>query len=156
MARGLRIEVEGLREMGADLREFERRLPLAIKASLRGEGGRALATEMKMRAPSRSGILRSGIGVFTDGDGAMIGYQGAAAKYSNIAGARDQRGAWVESGTKPHTIRARDGGAMLLGGKFVEEVHHPGSRGQGVAQKAIRTAKWEVLADVVDKLERIG
>jgi hypothetical protein len=156
VARGLRIDVDGLRELGADLREFERRLPLAIRASLRGDGGGALATEMKMRAPSRSGTLRSGIGVYVDGDGAMVGYRGAAAKFSGVAGARDQRGAWVESGTKPHTIRAKNGGALLLGGKFVEEVHHPGSRGQGVAQKSIRSAKWEVLADVVDQLDRIA
>lgn len=35
---------------------------------------------------------------------------------------------WVEFGTKPHMIRARNGGALAIGGGAYKSVQHPGAR----------------------------
>lgn len=47
---------------------------------------------------------------------------------------------FVEYGTKPHTIRARDGGALSFGGGFVESVEHPGARPAGGGMGFMRAA----------------
>lgn len=130
----------------------------AIRASLRGKGGEALAAEMRSRAPRRSGTLVAGIGVHGDsatGDDVQVGYLGALATGSAIAGAREQRGAWVESGTRPHEINPRDGGSLHFNGGQFEHVQHPGMRGQKVAAKSIKAAEWEVMADIVDEIDNI-
>lgn len=157
---GLRISIDGLEELGADMARLSHPgLANAIRASLRGKGGEALATEMKTRAPRRTGTLISGIGVHgsaATGDDVEVGYLGALASGSSIVGAREQRGAWVESGTRPHEIRPRDGGALMLpGGGMVEKVDHPGMRGQKIAAKSLKAAEWEVMADIVDQIDAI-
>lgn len=164
MARGLRFSIEGLEELGADMgRLAHPGLRDAIRESLRGAGGEALAAEMRTRAPRRYGGLISGIGIHSGAAGSrsqddvFVGYQGGLSG-GNRGGGRFQLGAWIESGTKPHEIRARDGG-MLLGhrGVYAERVSHPGTRGQRVAARSIRTAEWEVMADVVDKInQKVG
>ena len=35
---------------------------------------------------------------------------------------------WVEYGTKPHTITAKPGKALAIGGMYVHAVDHPGAR----------------------------
>jgi len=153
---GLRITIDGLEELGADMgRLAHPGLRNAIRASLRGAGGEAIAAEMRMRAPRRSGTLVDGIGVHgnaSNGDDVEVGYRGALAGGSNIAGAREQRGAWVESGTRPHVIEPRDGGSLSFNGGQFEKVSHPGMRGQKVAAKSIKSAEWEVMADIADQI----
>lgn len=155
--RGLRIDIDGLEEMGADLARLQPPgLRHAIRDSLRDPagGGGALVSEMRLRAPSRSGTLISGIDIHNaPGDDVLVGYLGDHASGSHIANARDQRGAWVESGTRPHTIKAKRAESLFFAGRNIESVEHPGSRPQKVAQKAMNSAEWEVLADVVDKID---
>lgn len=152
--RGLRISVERLSELGADLSRFEDRLPTAIYYALKGEGGEALESNMKSKSPHKSGGLVAGIGIHSMGSSVMVGYLGGISN-TVTSNSRNQLGAWIESGTKPHTIRAKDGGSLMIGGRFVEEVHHPGSGAQKIAQKSIRAAKWEVEAAIVDELDKI-
>jgi hypothetical protein len=155
--RGLKISVDGLEELGADMSKLAKGgLEEAIRRSLRGAGGNALALEMKARSPRLTGDLVAHIGVHSQGDAVLVGYHGGISN-TVTSNSRDQKGVWVESGTKPHTIRAgaRNSAAQALyfGGKYVEEVHHPGARGRGVAQKSIRAAQWEVESDIVDQID---
>lgn len=162
---GLRIDIDGLEALGADMGRLSHPgLANAIRASLRGAGGEALALEMKQRAPVRTGTLLSGIGVHgaaATGDDVEIGYLGALASGSHIVGAREQRGAWVESGTRPHLIqpKEKDGvqrsAALAIHGEFYANALHPGTRGQKVAAKSIKAAEWEVMADIVDHIDHI-
>lgn len=176
---GLMIEVEGLEEYSDAINRISREgLRRAIRASLRGAGGEALASEMRAKSPKRSGGLVAGISVHAvAGDDVLVGYQGGVAKTSLIVGAREQRGVWVESGVKPHTIQPKQkrSGRLNLRGKFEETsvtqkrqalsidggvysaAYHPGYRGRKVAQKSMRSAEWEVLADIADKItEELG
>jgi len=147
--RGLQVTLDGLEEMGADLTRLAHPgLRDAIRRSLRGAGGEALASEMRSRAPSRSGAVRSGIGVHgvaSAGDDVEVGYRGGGLPI----------GAWIESGTKPHVIEARDGGSLAFNGGRFERVNHPGQKGKRVAAKSLRAAEWEVMADIVDEINKV-
>lgn len=144
--RGIGITIDGLERLGADLSRLERPgLRLAIERALRGPGGEALAAEMRLRSPRRTGRLVGGIGVRSSGVGADV----------EVGFAGDDRGVFVESGARPHVIRARDGGSLTFGGRHVEEVNHPGMRGRKVAHRSIRAAQWEVEGAVVDEINRI-
>ena len=157
--RGFRIDIDGLTELGASLEQLAYPgLRNAIRASLRGAGGEAIASEMKQRAPRRTGGLVAGIGVHGDasaGDDVLVGYQGALSGGA-VVNARTQLGAWVESGTRPHIIEAKDGGALSFNGGTFERVMHPGQRGQKIALKSMRSAEWEVMADIVDNLDQVA
>lgn len=153
-ARGFNITIDGLEELGADLARLERGgIRKAIHRSLSGAGGEALAAEMRMRVPVRTGGLKAGIGVHPGdlGDDVLVGYRGGFSGGA-VVNAREQKGAWVESGTRPHMIRARDGGALAFNGGQWEQVMHPGQKGQRPARKAMNAAHWEVMADVVDQI----
>ncbi len=162
---GLRIDIEGLEALGADMgRLAHPGLAQAIRASLRGAGGEALASEMRMRAPSRTGTLISGIGVHGSamrGDDVEVGYKGALADGGATWNAFEQRGAWVESGTRPHMIepKVKNGKqskhAIVVDGHPFANAVHPGQRGQKVAAKSIKSAEWEVMADIVDQIDNI-
>lgn len=161
---GFAIDIEGLRELGADLDNLGRDgIKNAIRRSLRGAGGRALALEQKQRAPRDRGTLVSGIGVHQSGAGGdvLVGYQGSDGL---------PRGEWAESGVKPHFIQPKVTGRLSLSGKFVAteqrsnallingefyaNAAHPGYRGRKVASRSLKAAEWEVLADVVDEINR--
>lgn len=155
VARSFSVSIDGLDELGADIARLGHNgLREAIRRSLRGAGGEALASEMRLRAPRKTGTLRDNIDVHGGaGDDVTVGYQGAMVTNAAVQGAREQRGAWVESGTRPHTIKARNKASLFFAGRAIEEVQHPGSKGQGVARKSIRAAEWEVLADIVDQID---
>lgn len=147
MAKGrFLIDIPQLEEMGADIgRLAHPGLRDAIRESLRGKGGEALATEMKLRAPVRTGGLVSQIAVKDSGGGNVgVGYQGD-----------DGLGTWIESGAKPHTIKAkRKGDSLFFHGSMIKSVEHPGFRGRWVAKKSLNAAEWEVLADIVDVIRK--
>lgn len=177
-SRGLSITVEGLEALGADM---ERLAPPglrnAIRTSLRGAGGQALAGEMRLRAPrGETGGLIAGIDVHasaagskhavTGNDDVLIGYLGALSGGNN-GGGRFQLGAWIESGTAPHMIQpkvtkrkslfgskmSQSKNALAFDGGVFANASHPGIRGRRVAAKSIRAAEWEVMADVVDVID---
>lgn len=138
--RGLEITVSGLEELGADMQRLQRPgLRNAIMASLRGAGGQALVTEMRLRVPKRTGRLAATIAVRDAGDNVSIGSESGV-------------GTWIESGTQGHVIRAKRGGSLFFAGNSVKRVIHPGFRGRFVAKKSMKAAEWEVLADVVDQI----
>lgn len=62
----------------------------------------------------------------------------------------------MESGTKPHVIRAKRAKALRVFGRAVEEVRHPGSRPQKIAQKSLKAAKWDVEDAIIDELNAMA
>jgi hypothetical protein len=161
MGGGLGINIEGLEELGADLEKLGHNgLREAIRRSLKGDGGEALASQMRQRSPRRTGGLIAGIGIHEGArsrgpkDSVEVGYLGELSGGHN-GGGRNQLGAWIESGTKPHEIRAKDGGSLKFNGGQFEVVQHPGIRGRKIAAKSIRAAEWEVLADIVDQIDHM-
>lgn len=147
---GLNITIDGLMELGADLRRLDRPgLKMAIRESLRGAGGEALATEMRLRAPKRTGGLVSRIKVHDatgSGGDVEVGYKGDGVY-------PDALGTWIESGTQPHEIKAPRGHYLAIGGgKTYKSVNVSGIKARRVAHYSIKAAEWEVLADITDKI----
>lgn len=68
----------------------------------------------------RTGALKASIGFDLDADG-----------LGATIGPTLDYGKWVESGTRPHEIRAKDGGVLAWQGPdgpmFARSVHHPGT-----------------------------
>lgn len=139
------IDVDGLERWGADLKRLgHNQLPVAIRRALRGKAGDALVNEMREHTPQRSGKLYAGIGIHEGTGGAVeVGYHGSIRHL----------GAWIESGTKPHEIRARDGGSLSIGGNQYEKVDHPGFKGRKIAHTAINSAEWRVLDAIVGEID---
>lgn len=142
--RGLNITIEGLEELGADLSRIARPgLRNAIMASLRGKGGQALVSELRLRTPKRTGALAASIRISDTGDTVKVG--------TDLP-----HGSWIESGVGGHVIRAKNGGSLFFAGHSVKRVIHPGFKGRFVAKKSLKAAEWEVLADIVDEIDRIA
>lgn len=168
-----RIDITGIEGLSRTLGLTAEQMREAVRRGLAGDGGEALAIEMRSRTPRgpgghhyyhqgfRSwGHTRDDIRVHDEGaKGVYVGYQGALS-FGNKGGGRLQKGAWLESGTKPHTIRAKRFRRLYIAGHYVKSVEHPGSRPQRIAQKSLRATKWEVESGIIDEInkmaERVG
>lgn len=90
-----------------------------------------ILAEMESRVPVKSGVLRRSLGIRVDTDRVTIGPNATQAPYAG----------YVEFGTKPHIIRPKKQGGVLVfnvnGMKVVTRlVHHPGTKAQPYVQPA--------------------
>ncbi len=60
----------------------------------------------------------------------------------------------VIRGTRPHEIRAKDGGSLVFGGRHVEVIHHPGARANPFADRATRNGTAIVQLAILEELNR--
>lgn len=126
------------------------------------------ASHARATAPYRSGALKLSIRVRTKvrADD-VIGLAIAGASSAYRAGKRDAYyAAWVESGTKPHVIRAGDGlrgNAMVVGGRVLRVVRHPGTKPARYMRQAaersaplIGAAMDSYVARRIERLQQTG
>ena len=111
---------EALRRSGHDAQATTQRVLI--------ESANFLLTEMEVRVPVDSGVLRRSLGVRVEGDRILVGPSAPYASY-------------VEFGTKPHDISPKKSGGTLrfqVKGQWVyaKVVHHPGTRAQPFVQPA--------------------
>lgn len=111
------VHVKGL----AELQKFLDTLPPKIEKNIMRGALRAGANVVKTQAKANihpvSGVLGKSLKVGTNTRGARV----MAAVKTRVFYAR-----FVEYGTRPHTITARDGGSLRFGGGFYKSVQHPG------------------------------
>lgn len=50
---------------------------------------------------------------------------------------KSYKGVWLEYGTRPHRIRAKNGEALAFGGRVVVAVDHPGARARAFLRPAL-------------------
>lgn len=84
-----------------------------------------ILAEMQVRVPVKTGRLRGSLGIKVMSDKVIIGPNVNQAPYAP----------YVEFGTKPHDIKPKKAGGVLVftmnGQKvFARKVHHPGTRAQ--------------------------
>ena len=116
------------------------------------ESANYILTEMEVRVPVDSGNLRQSLGIKVEGDRVLIGPDAVQAPY----------GVYVEFGTKPHKITAKNGKALAfkMNGQnvVVRSVNHPGTRAQPFVQPAFDAwveSLGEMVAEAnVKKLKR--
>jgi HK97 gp10 family phage protein len=114
----------------------------------------AIQRGAKQRAPTRTGRLRSSIGMAQAGpDARLIGVGPAVG--TNVAYA-----AAVEFGTRAHTIvpRARKALKFKAGQTdvFAARVHHPGTKAQPFLYPAWEEARPKFIADIARELQTTG
>ena len=138
------VVVTGLAELQLQLSQLpaniERKL---LRGALRA-GQKVVADMARDRAPSAepsstaaqkygavTGALRSSIRVSARARGGNIV---ASVKAGNRAA---YYAGWVEFGTRPHTIEAKDGGAISFGGKEYKRINHPGAQARPYMRPAL-------------------
>lgn len=119
----------------ADLQRFLDQLPAKVERNvLRGglrAGARAVLPAARANINSVSGELAASLRVGARARGGTVtAYVSTKVFYARF----------VEYGTKPHTIRAKDGGSLKWGGIFVESVEHPGARPAAAGRGFMRAA----------------
>lgn len=91
-----------------------------------------ILSEMEARVPVDTGNLRDSLGIKIDGDRVIIGADPTKAPYA----------IYVELGTKPHVIEAKNGKALAfqMGGQqvVVRKVNHPGTKANPFMEEAFQ------------------
>lgn len=116
------IHVTGL----AALNEFLTALPIKIernilRSSLRA-GMKVVQPVAKANALKASGAYANGLKIGTRARG------GKVTAYLKATGPHAFLGPWIEWGTRPHSITAKEKGWLSFGGIFAKEVMHPGTK----------------------------
>lgn len=112
------VHVKGLDQ----LQKFLDTLPARIERNIMRSALRAGANVIKLQAQqnihSVSGALATSLKVGSRARGGKV----TASVSTKIFYAK-----FVEYGTRPHTITARDGGALRFGGGYYRSIEHPGA-----------------------------
>ena len=130
------VNIKGL----ADLQRMLDTLPAKIEANImRGAlraGVKELAQEAQRTAAfvDRSGALRDSIRTTTRMRAGTV--QAAMVSGPNKKDKRPYYGRFIEFGTKPHVIKAKNGKVLAIG---VSSVHHPGIRPHPFMRPAMDT-----------------
>lgn len=157
---GIRLDIEGLEQLIAGTRNFERLIDEVMRDILRGPAGRDIADELRARIPVRSGWTRSQIGVDDRGrQGVEVGITSKHGDTKHPASPRANArsvGVWLESGTRMHLIptRERPRTRMAFSGRVVTRVSHPGTRARRVMGTTLRVHRASTEQLVVRELER--
>lgn len=138
----IEYQIKGLDEISKTLSS----LPLKMEARILRGAVRAAAKPVKTEAqaivPVKSGRLKESLRVSTKSKRGQV-----SAKL--VAGDKKKGGAYyammVESGTKPHTIKARKK-SLIIGGIFARSVEHPGAKASPFMAPAIK-AKAQAAVD---------
>jgi HK97 gp10 family phage protein len=93
-----------------------------------------LEREAKRNAPVRTGRLRSSITHRVE-DGGWTGIVGTDVRYARI----------VEEGAGPHVILPKSGRALHWDDVTVQQVEHPGSRGQHFMARTLQEKRDKVM-----------
>ncbi|HSW83538.1 MAG TPA: HK97-gp10 family putative phage morphogenesis protein [Usitatibacter sp.] len=114
------IHVKGLSQLQALLDTVAPKIERNIMRGALRAGANVIKPVAAANIHSVSGELAKGLRVTTRARGGTVTASlKAGGPHSFVA-------KWVEHGTRPHTITARDGGALRFGGGFVKSVQHPG------------------------------
>lgn len=138
------VNVKGLAEIGKLLDQLPERLARgALRGGLRAGGG-VIRTEARANINSDSGETARSIKISTRSRGHIVSAKVEAKSY---------KARWLEYGTRPHTIKARDGGAMAFAGGFYKEVEHPGARPHPFMRPALDTQARAAVVAVAQYLK---
>lgn len=143
--------------------------------------GARLQEQVLRRTPSRTGALRNSIqaglsvvplgqigqqrlGAFgveaLPGPGIAVNPSPSGSFGASVTiGSNEQYAPWVEFGTKPHKIRARNAKALAFPGAggtvFAREVNHPGTKPANMFGDALDASEHAIKASVRALLDRI-
>lgn len=144
-------KVQGLDKLKKKLAALPKETRAELRAALQKSADEIVAMQKRL-APKETGELANSI-VATPGGKGPAYSQGAASPTAGdpdlsititAGNTRVRYAHLVEFGTRPHTIRAKDGGALGPGGIFGTEVEHPGATAQPFFYPGYRALKKRV------------
>lgn len=160
------IEIEGLDEIIASLRGGINEMHKLMRDIMRGEVGQAMLAYMlpqvpigRKRVPAGRANMVARTRLYDMGErgGVEVGYRGEMVANPGVQGARFQLGAWIESGTKPHWIRPRNGKMLYWvdenGYSHFSRGHKvSGIRPHLIALQTLQSQEWRVLVAMENRL----
>lgn len=120
--------VKGLAEVDRFLAQLPGKMQRNVMRGALRAGTRELRDAASENVNSISGALAKSYRLTTRVRGTVVTSSVVSSHYT---------AQWVEYGTKPHVIRARDGGALAIGGNLYESVMHPGARAKAPMRRAM-------------------
>ena len=133
--------VKGLDQLQALLNTLSAKVETNIMRAALRAGANVIRDEVRQTAPFDTGLLRKGIKVSTRARrGVVTATIKASGKHSHAA-------AWLEYGTLPHIIKARQAKGLAIDGAFAEVVNNPGVKARPYMRPALDSrAQAAVLA----------
>lgn len=157
--------ITGGAELQAALSSLPAKIEKNIMRSALATGAREVAKEIKARAPvgppsaegarlygGYAGALRDSVRVST-----RVGKDGTIRAVVRVGG-KNKKGVdvfyarFIEYGTRPHVIKAKNGGALSLGGALVGGVMHPGTRPNPFVRPVFDAKSQDAIAAVASKI----
>lgn len=151
MIPAIELKAEGFEETDKQLKQFK----ADIKTKVRRAGLVEIAKPVKktlksyLQKHSQSGATEASIGhaSVAKGDKAALGLDadseaiivGSTRKVLDSSGKKrwqQYKLNWLDKGTKPHIIKAKNGGYLKMGGRYVKSVFHPGVKAKGYLRRA--------------------
>lgn len=138
--------ISGGRELDAFLQSLPAKVEKNIMRAALRAGANQFKAEVKANVPVDDGDLRDSVRVSTR---SKRGTVYASLKVGN-------KKAWyahfVEYGTKPHIIKAKNGGTLHIGSSFLRQVMHPGAKPNPFIRPAFDSKSSEAIAAVAAKV----
>lgn len=160
-------EIEGLRELDALLAALPDNLINKVLRGAAKEGAKVIAAEAALLVPVEHGDTRESIGVGSS----RVNRDGTVSCRIRTKGPGAYKAPWLEWGTAAHLIsvpeeqlpdastskgvfkmsiravnRAARRGSLIIDGKFVDAVHHPGARPHPFMGQALENKRAEAVA----------
>lgn len=149
------VHVKGLSELQAFLDQLPAKIERNVLRGALRAGAKPVLEDARRRAPTappsgknervyglRQGALRDSlrISVKVRGGKVTASVKAGGRKKGDVYYAR-----FVEYGTRPHTIKARGGGALAFGGGFLRSVEHPGATPHPFLRPALDTRAGDAV-----------
>jgi HK97 gp10 family phage protein len=126
------FHVKGLADLGKALSTLPARIEKNVMRGALRAGGNVMRDDARTNAAKATGLLAKGVKVSTNAKGGKVYAKvRTTGKHSYIAH-------FVEFGTAPHRINARNGGVIRINGRPVGSgVDHPGARAMPFMRPAL-------------------
>jgi HK97 gp10 family phage protein len=138
----------GGRALDEALRTLSPKIEKNIMRSALRAGVNVIKNEAKHEVPVKSGALRKSLKVTTKSKNGTV--TAVLKADSRIA----PHAMLIEFGTRPHKIKPRNGGALVINGHVVADVEHPGSRPRPFLRPSYDSKAPQAIAAVAEQIRK--
>jgi HK97 gp10 family phage protein len=122
------LYVKGVDEITSFLSQVAPKIQRNVLRGALRAGARLVQKQAQANIHSASGRTAKSI---------KVGTRTAGTEVTAYVRVKDHKGKWLEYGTRPHVIRPKNRKALVIGGKVVEQVNHPGARPRAFLRPAL-------------------
>jgi len=142
------LHVTGLADLNATLQQFATKLEQNILRGALRTGQKKILEAAKQNIHTIDGDLAASLRISVRAkDGRIV----ASLKVGNKKAFYAH---FVEFGTQAHTIKAKNGGALVFGGKEMSSLHHPGAKAKPFMRPAMDSYSQEAVQAAADYISK--